>query len=617
MRVRCGLIAVCLSLVLGLTLAAHAAPEDRKTLVLRGRVTDAQGTPIAGARISARGTRRANAPSDDDGQFEISLSLGAPAGLARNPLAVRVRAERRGWRLALPDGGTELGLELRMVPGGDSLALCEVRCNHPGVTWAITRVLALGGEVTGVAIVNFIGTPGEEIAVPETLHLPVVDRIAIPGLRAPAAAPPAKVVAPVASRKEKSAGAEASEVVKAKPKEKKPKREPERRDPPGAVIPPMPSPALPVPPSDAERELVEAKRRAERERSAARDAARRARDEAQKRDRLQRLAPAEEKARAIEAEATRGAAEEELRRVREAQDKRWGDLRHEVQMIGASNDTTSAPPVAALDGLAGAPARPEQRASDQPRLTAARDTVSVRPPRALPDLPAAPVSAPAGGSATSSQPAMPAPTSSSPSTPTPSRATAPARIPASPPAQVPALPPAKASASPPAQTPASRPAQAPVTPPATAGAGTRTVAPATEYVTAIPRPESGPRSRARPLVIRTGEPSPEITETPPAASDSCSCRIEGTVEVDSDRPLTDRTPVAVSLVWHPAIADTIELFMGSPRKFELPAAPCGPQRLRLVNLGGTRFDVISRQAMAGFRCERGALRQFRLVLRPR
>jgi hypothetical protein len=34
-------------------------------------------------------------------------------------------------------------------------------------------------------------------------------------------------------------------------------------------------------------------------------------------------------------------------------------------------------------------------------------------------------------------------------------------------------------------------------------------------------------------------------------------------------------------------------------------------------LGSLKFDVVSREAMAGFRCEPGALRQFRIVLRPR
>jgi hypothetical protein len=61
----------------------------------------------------------------------------------------------------------------------------------------------------------------------------------------------------------------------------------------------------------------------------------------------------------------------------------------------------------------------------------------------------------------------------------------------------------------------------------------------------------------------------------------------------------------------------VELFMGSPRSFRIHHAPCGPQRLRLVSLGSQRFDVISREAMAGFRCEPGSLVQLRVVLQPR
>ena len=75
--------------------------------------------------------------------------------------------------------------------------------------------------------------------------------------------------------------------------------------------------------------------------------------------------------------------------------------------------------------------------------------------------------------------------------------------------------------------------------------------------------------------------------------------------------------MVVSLVRHPGIADTVELFMGSPRPFRLPPAPCGPQRLRLTNLGPVRFDVTSRQAMAGFQCPANGHRQWHLVLVPR
>ena len=129
-----------------------------------------------------------------------------------------------------------------------------------------------------------------------------------------------------------------------------------------------------------------------------------------------------------------------------------------------------------------------------------------------------------------------------------------------------------------------------------------------------PAPEGGQsRARAKPLVIRTPGVSPD---QPNAGDGACECRIEGTVEVRSDEPLKKRERVAVSLTWYPALSDTVELFMGSPRHFELPPAPCGPQRLRVAALSGGRFTIVSREAMAGFRCERGSRHQMRIVLEP-
>ncbi|MEK7823951.1 MAG: hypothetical protein AAB290_02775 [Candidatus Eisenbacteria bacterium] len=562
-------LAILLGLLPGATTASHAAPGDRKTLVLRGRVTDAEGWPVAGARVSVRGTRRASATVDDAGQFVLNLPLGSLADLARNPIALRVHAEQRGWRLALPGGEAELGLKLRVVSGDDGVARCEVRSNQPRVTAAIARALTADGDATGVAIVSFIGTRGEAIGSPETLDLPVVDRVALAGVRVPTASPPGTPPAASATPKKKGAGTDGSESTKAKRSGKSPTREPERSGPPVSAAPAKSSPAAAPPPSEAERELAAARRRAAREGSVAGD---------------------------------------EAKRTREAQEKRWDALRHEVHMIAGTYDTTSPPPVAALDGLAGAPARPEHRgrAIARPRLTAGRDTVAVRPPQPMPEPPAE-----------SPWARTPAPGATSPARAT--RAPSPERPRAEPEPSA-----AAASAKPAGATTSGRrsesgrgaatdPSPEGVSPAAPTGAS----GPESGTSRIFPRPEGESRARARPLVIRTPGVRPAEAGTLSAAGDSCTCRIEGTVEADSDEPLPGRTRVAVSLAWYPAIADTVELFMGSPRGFSLPVAPCGPQRLRLVNLGALRFDVSSREAMAGFRCERGALHQFRVVLQPR
>jgi hypothetical protein len=120
------------------------------------------------------------------------------------------------------------------------------------------------------------------------------------------------------------------------------------------------------------------------------------------------------------------------------------------------------------------------------------------------------------------------------------------------------------------------------------------------------------RARSRPLVVRA-----KRNQMPGVASDSCRCRIEGTVEVQSELPLKNPERVEVWLHWYPQLSDTLELYMGAPRQFVFPAAPCGPQRVRLRVLTEGEFDVVSRDAMAGFRCESGAIVQRRVVLEPR
>jgi hypothetical protein len=562
---------VLLSLLLGVSAAAFAAPGDRKTLVLRGRVTDADGWPVAGARVTALGARRVSATGDDDGQFVLTLPLGPLADLARNPIALRVHAEQRGWRLALPGGETELGLELRVVAGTDGVARCEVRSNQPKVVSAIVRALMADGDATGVAVVNFIGVRGEAIGSPPDPELPIVDRVALAGVRVPIAPPPAVQTGPSKAEKKGASAAEA-EIAKPKRSEETPTRDPEPTRQPVTAAPARSEPpaVLSPTPSDAEGEPADPKRPTSQERSLAREEAKRLREQARERDRLARLDRAKEKARAKKEENGRSAAEEELRREGAGHQERWEALRREVHLIAGASDTASPPPVAALDDLAGPPARAAQRSRVlvAPRLVPRRDTVAVPPPQLPPEPP---------------------PAAAAPVDPTPRAAAAPV-------------------------DPTPRAAAAPVDPAPRAAAAS---APESGVSPVRPRPEGESRARAGPLVIRVPGPRPAATAAPTAGRDSCTCRIEGTIEVDSDMPLPGRTRVAVSLAWYPAIADTVELFMGSPRGFSLPPAPCGPQRLRLANLGSTRFDVASRDAMAGFRCEPGTLRQFRIVLQPR
>jgi hypothetical protein len=94
----------------------------------------------------------------------------------------------------------------------------------------------------------------------------------------------------------------------------------------------------------------------------------------------------------------------------------------------------------------------------------------------------------------------------------------------------------------------------------------------------------------------------------------CQCRIQGTVEVDWDKPLTARVPVTVSLEDDHRIQDTVELFMGSPRSFDLRKIPCGVHRLAFETRSKQRFVLISPNPVVD--CTDGGFRQVKLVLQP-
>src|SRR5262249_1503222 len=66
-------------------------------------------------------------------------------------------------------------------------------------------------------------------------------------------------------------------------------------------------------------------------------------------------------------------------------------------------------------------------------------------------------------------------------------------------------------------------------------------------------------------------------------------RIEGTIEVQWNRPLPQRVPVALWLADQPASRDSVEMLLGSPRGFVLEAQGCGPHRLRYRTIPHPRF----------------------------
>jgi hypothetical protein len=101
-----------------------------------------------------------------------------------------------------------------------------------------------------------------------------------------------------------------------------------------------------------------------------------------------------------------------------------------------------------------------------------------------------------------------------------------------------------------------------------------------------------------------------------AGDDGCACRIRGTVEIHPDHLLTKRLNLIVTLREAPAVRDTIQLFMGSPRPFELPAVRCGTWHIEVDAVARRHFSVVSADGRGPIDCRKGGLRQLRVVLAP-
>lgn len=101
-----------------------------------------------------------------------------------------------------------------------------------------------------------------------------------------------------------------------------------------------------------------------------------------------------------------------------------------------------------------------------------------------------------------------------------------------------------------------------------------------------------------------------------AQGGDCACRIRGTIEMHPDHLLTKRLDLVVTLREAPAVRDTIQLFMGSPRAFELPAVRCGVWHIEVDAVARRDFRIVSADGRGPIDCREGGLRQLRVVLDP-
>ncbi len=128
--------------------------------------------------------------------------------------------------------------------------------------------------------------------------------------------------------------------------------------------------------------------------------------------------------------------------------------------------------------------------------------------------------------------------------------------------------------------------------------------------TARPAPEVAP-SRAPVAAPRATAPP---VAAPPVASDTCACVVKGTLEARSERRIPEYLKITLWIDDHPASRDSVELFMGVPRPFEM-LAPCGPHRLAMhVEPRLQRYVAGPPAAFAGFTCVPSRPSQWRLVL---
>jgi hypothetical protein len=110
---------------------------------------------------------------------------------------------------------------------------------------------------------------------------------------------------------------------------------------------------------------------------------------------------------------------------------------------------------------------------------------------------------------------------------------------------------------------------------------------------------------------------PRTRPAPEAPGDTvCTCRVYGTIEVFSEKRLPEPTRFDVRVIQIPAMRDTIELFMGSPRAFDFRTVPCGALDVDIRTIGSRRFTVTSRDGREPLLCERGTQRHMRIVLEP-
>jgi hypothetical protein len=486
------LLAAALAAAAGVP-APAAGDDASRTVLVRGRVTDAAGWPVRGVPVVAEGSAAEPSVTDGQGGYAIRLPLPAPARLAREPLRVRFVPRREGWSFARAGGRGPAGLEIDIV---GPPARARVRAPDAAFAHAVARALA--GEATLVfADLDLRGAPGDGAAGP--VEMTAQEEVPVRGVRVPrrAEAPaPATSAAPERAPAPPPAKAQAESA------------------------PPAPAPATRAP--DA--------RAAGRAR---RDAERIAREQ---REQDRRAATAEEK---------------QERRRREDSLRTAGQMRRDAERPRAWAAVPEAP---ATSGPAPAGARTDSLAAAERAARAAALAATRRQEEERRAAERAHVEADLRARKARQDSAMTAWRARRDSS--------------------------------------------------NAAMRDRRAAEARAW---RERQDSMAASRRASEARRSAV-------TAPARGGDCACTIQGTIEARSERRIPEYLKVRVWVADRPAAADSVELFMGSPRPFAM-RVPCGTHRLELVvEPRLNRFAVGPPEAFADFRCGSERPSQWRLVL---
>ena len=549
-------LAIAAGALLAGSIASLAAPGDHKFVTLRGRVTDDSGDPVQDVRVLAG---EADALTAADGRFELMLDLGTLKDLLMAPVHVSVRARQTGHHVVVAGGEPSLEFELR-VGATEGQPVMEARSNFGIIADALLDALAPPGERNAVLQVRFVSTPGTEVTAVASLlpdrHSAGIAESWIVRPDGETPPPPAARPAPPVARPSPPPVAPplSPAPAKAAPVREKKAAPVEKTTVPKTTAPVVKKSASSSPARPAWTHADSVRIARENEQRAAIETAQARRDSA---FRVQRSAALARKAVADSLRAVRDALEDSLRRAR------FGlPLRGAVAAGPITQDSSRIQ--AAMEKKNRALAA-KQAALEQQRLEKARKELERNEKKARRDRKKTEQRQARQGVVPPSE--IEEASAAAPAAGTPERGSTPAALRAS------------------------------------------------DRVANNPSPSSGlqriePRSRV------SGDDESEEDVRARLNADSCGCNVRGTVEMEFHRLLSSPMKIEVALKELPAIRDTIELFMGSPRAFELRRVPCGRWSITLHPFSERPFGVTTPEEVAPFDCRQRTLRQVRIVIAP-